>query len=139
MLKLSCPECGFSKDVPLDKIPKGTSSATCPKCNFRFGIRDISKCKSSDTTINVNIKNIDVARAILYANLRNKFLWGLPIISGILIYFDAFSIVYMFGFPFIETCIVITSYIFYILSITIISYIITVFCLLCNKNGEKVA
>ena len=39
MLTVSCPSCGFAKNVPDDKIPAGVVKVTCPNCkeSFPFG------------------------------------------------------------------------------------------------------
>ena len=39
MLSVSCPHCGFAKEVPSDKIPTGAVKVTCPNCRetFPFG------------------------------------------------------------------------------------------------------
>lgn len=38
-VKISCPRCGFSRDVPEERLPKGATVATCPKCNCRFRLQ----------------------------------------------------------------------------------------------------
>lgn len=38
-MRITCPECGFSRDVPDDKVPAATAVATCPKCRHRFRFR----------------------------------------------------------------------------------------------------
>lgn len=35
-MKITCPQCGFSRDVPPDKLPEGPVIAKCPKCACRF-------------------------------------------------------------------------------------------------------
>jgi predicted Zn finger-like uncharacterized protein len=37
---IKCPECGFGREVPEDKIPAQAKKATCPKCGARFDFRD---------------------------------------------------------------------------------------------------
>lgn len=39
MLSVTCPHCGFGKEVPADKIPAGAVKVTCPNCKgtFSFG------------------------------------------------------------------------------------------------------
>lgn len=39
MLTVSCPHCGFAKEVPADKIPVGVVKVNCPSCkeSFPFG------------------------------------------------------------------------------------------------------
>jgi hypothetical protein len=34
--EIICPQCGFSRSVPEEKIPPGVRWATCPKCRNRF-------------------------------------------------------------------------------------------------------
>lgn len=36
MAMLRCPHCGFSKDLPEDKLPKKAMQVTCPKCREPF-------------------------------------------------------------------------------------------------------
>lgn len=35
-MKITCPECGFSREVAPEKLPKSVAVATCPKCSCRF-------------------------------------------------------------------------------------------------------
>lgn len=36
MLNVSCPSCGFSRQVPSDKVPDGPRRVTCPRCKGVF-------------------------------------------------------------------------------------------------------
>lgn len=36
MIKITCPFCGYSKEVSIDKIPKETKSVICPICGKKF-------------------------------------------------------------------------------------------------------
>lgn len=38
-MRIVCPQCGYSRDIPADKVPASSSIATCPKCQFRFRFR----------------------------------------------------------------------------------------------------
>lgn len=38
---IQCPECGFSRDVPEEKLPSSASLATCPKCKSKFKFRNL--------------------------------------------------------------------------------------------------
>ncbi|WP_243362030.1 YIP1 family protein [Fundidesulfovibrio terrae] len=38
-MRIVCPQCGYSRDIPTDKVPSRSSIATCPKCQFRFRFR----------------------------------------------------------------------------------------------------
>jgi predicted Zn finger-like uncharacterized protein len=40
-MKIVCPKCSFSREVPEEKIPPKTKIATCPKCGHRFQFRSI--------------------------------------------------------------------------------------------------
>lgn len=35
-MKIICPQCGFNRDLPADRLPKTSAIATCPKCGCRF-------------------------------------------------------------------------------------------------------
>lgn len=35
---VQCPDCGWSADVPDDKIPAGCVKGTCPKCKMKFDV-----------------------------------------------------------------------------------------------------
>ncbi len=35
-IRITCPYCGFSKEIPHEKIPKGAKRAVCPKCGQKF-------------------------------------------------------------------------------------------------------
>jgi len=36
MLSISCPACGFSRQLPADKVPDGPRRVTCPQCKHLF-------------------------------------------------------------------------------------------------------
>lgn len=40
MLQISCPYCGFRKEIPGTEIPEG-ARATCPKCRHQFPLRRV--------------------------------------------------------------------------------------------------
>jgi len=35
-MRITCPNCGFSRDMPEDRIPSTARLATCPKCRHKF-------------------------------------------------------------------------------------------------------
>jgi uncharacterized membrane protein YjgN (DUF898 family) len=37
-VSITCPECGFRKDVPKSMIPEGAARGTCPKCKRSFAL-----------------------------------------------------------------------------------------------------
>lgn len=39
-MRITCPSCGFSRDMPEDKIPSTARLATCPKCRHKFRLRE---------------------------------------------------------------------------------------------------
>lgn len=38
-MRITCPNCGFSRDMPEDRIPSTARLATCPKCQHKFRLR----------------------------------------------------------------------------------------------------
>jgi len=42
-MEIKCPECGFAREVPEDKIPPAAKMATCPKCGQKFVFREDPK------------------------------------------------------------------------------------------------
>ncbi len=42
-MKVTCPECNFSNEIPEDKIPANAQLATCPKCQIKFQFRDLGQ------------------------------------------------------------------------------------------------
>ncbi len=40
-MKVICPECNFSSEIPEDKIPANAQLATCPKCGIKFQFREL--------------------------------------------------------------------------------------------------
>jgi len=41
MITLSCPACGFSKEIPADRIPPGKKRVACPKCRKTFSLPEV--------------------------------------------------------------------------------------------------
>jgi len=41
-MEITCPKCGFTKNIPDEKIPKRAQIATCPKCSHKFKFRELS-------------------------------------------------------------------------------------------------
>jgi predicted Zn finger-like uncharacterized protein len=48
-MNISCPHCGFSKEVPDNAIPAGTTRANCPRCGQSFAL-DRPKQAEADFT-----------------------------------------------------------------------------------------
>ncbi|WP_027721400.1 zinc-ribbon domain-containing protein [Maridesulfovibrio zosterae] len=40
-MKVTCPECNYSSEIPEDKIPANAQLATCPKCQIKFQFREL--------------------------------------------------------------------------------------------------
>ncbi|MGE4293051.1 MAG: zinc-ribbon domain-containing protein [Desulfovibrio sp.] len=40
-MQINCPKCGFSREIPENKIPERTEMATCPKCGEKFRFRSL--------------------------------------------------------------------------------------------------
>lgn len=41
-MQITCPHCGFSREVPDDQIPARSELATCPKCKEKFRFRTVA-------------------------------------------------------------------------------------------------
>jgi uncharacterized RDD family membrane protein YckC len=47
---ITCPQCGFSRQVPTERLPRGEARATCPRCHENFtwpGLRDLKNGQNS--------------------------------------------------------------------------------------------
>ncbi len=42
-MQITCPKCGFTKEIPEDKIPPRAQMATCPKCSHKFRFRELQQ------------------------------------------------------------------------------------------------
>ncbi len=42
-MRITCPDCGFSRHVPDDKVPASSAIATCPRCKCRFKFREMER------------------------------------------------------------------------------------------------
>ncbi|TIH13575.1 hypothetical protein D0S45_14790 [Marinifilum sp. JC120] len=42
-MKVTCPECDFNSEIPVDKIPATAQLATCPKCQAKFKFRELDQ------------------------------------------------------------------------------------------------
>ena len=51
-MRILCPQCGYSRDIPEDKIPARSSIATCPKCQLRFRFRGRLELAQEELAIN---------------------------------------------------------------------------------------
>lgn len=40
-MRIVCPQCEFARDVPDEKVPARSNTATCPKCGLKFKFRDL--------------------------------------------------------------------------------------------------
>ncbi len=40
-MQINCPHCGFSREIPDEKIPERSEMATCPKCGEKFRFRSL--------------------------------------------------------------------------------------------------
>jgi len=58
---IACPHCGFSKDVPGDKIPQGLKHITCPKCRKGFPFQ--GRVAATDSATDLSRAETDVAPA----------------------------------------------------------------------------
>jgi hypothetical protein len=46
-MKVICPQCNFSQEIPDDKIPDNARLATCPKCQNKFYFRELEDTRDS--------------------------------------------------------------------------------------------
>ncbi len=49
MITLSCPHCGFSKEIEKSRIPAGTNNIKCPKCQQSFSLDQTFKFEPDPT------------------------------------------------------------------------------------------
>ena len=49
IIKIICPRCHYSKQVPHDKIPASARWATCPQCKQRFELAQVSPVLGIET------------------------------------------------------------------------------------------
>ena len=68
MLTVSCPHCGFAKEVPPDKVPVGVVKVTCPSCkeSFPFGrnAADMPEPPEETTEVSASEQALSEAAAI---------------------------------------------------------------------------
>ena len=68
MLTVSCPHCGFAKEVPAGKIPAGAVKVTCPNCkeSFPFGrnVADIPEPPAEETEVSEAFTALNQAAAL---------------------------------------------------------------------------
>ncbi len=48
-MKIICPQCQFTRQVPKDKMPKASTMATCPQCQCRFQVHIEAENKAEQT------------------------------------------------------------------------------------------
>lgn len=49
-MKILCPQCEFSRDVPDDRLPSTAVIATCPRCKYRFRLSTTGLVTRIDST-----------------------------------------------------------------------------------------
>jgi hypothetical protein len=47
-MKITCPACGFTREVDEDKLPSTAALATCPRCKERFRFRESAEAGGND-------------------------------------------------------------------------------------------
>jgi len=55
-MRITCPYCGFSKELQSNQLPAETSKANCPKCQQSFSLFQGMKTESQSATINIEPK-----------------------------------------------------------------------------------
>ncbi len=53
-MKITCPQCEFSREVAKEKMPSGSFMATCPQCQHRFKIENNRDTLRSDASSSNN-------------------------------------------------------------------------------------
>ncbi|MBI9111028.1 zinc-ribbon domain-containing protein [Maridesulfovibrio ferrireducens] len=48
-MKVICPECNFTSEIPDDKIPANAQLATCPRCQIKFKFRSLDENPDIDS------------------------------------------------------------------------------------------
>ncbi len=48
-MRITCPQCGFSRQIPDDKVPDTAELATCPKCSHRFRFRTLDNGQPTES------------------------------------------------------------------------------------------
>lgn len=66
-MEITCPKCGFTKDIPDEKIPPRAQVATCPKCSHRFKFRELENDYSNTTQPDITTED----------NEKSKDLWSI--------------------------------------------------------------
>lgn len=62
-MEIICPECGFSRDMPPERLPKHTVIANCPRCGCRFrfsadqGVLDLLEGEKVETKVPSPVSN----------------------------------------------------------------------------------
>jgi len=49
MIQLTCPHCGFSKQIDRAQLPADVTRANCPKCKQSFPLQQLESCASEPT------------------------------------------------------------------------------------------
>lgn len=49
-MRITCPQCGFFRELPDNKVPVTSTMATCPKCRHRFKFRQDGREQSTTRT-----------------------------------------------------------------------------------------
>lgn len=74
-MKITCPACGFSRDVSRDRLPANSVIATCPKCGEKFKIKVIpadGNEKSDEEDIRQAASRAYQAEAERFAHVHDK-------------------------------------------------------------------
>lgn len=58
MHTLSCPHCGFSKEIPVARIPPQMKSATCPRCKRRFPLGAVAPAVPVVPEVEVKVQRL---------------------------------------------------------------------------------
>ena len=83
------------------------------------------------------LKNLDVLKALFYAHIRNKFLWGLCIFPGSIIHMVGFVGLWAMGWPSVETAKAVFEFIVWVLTLNMIGYVAMAVGIMLNPKWRK--
>lgn len=85
----------------------------------------------------INLKSIDIIRAIIHAQIHNKVIWAISIGTAIII--NGISVIglWAMGFPLQETLSVFGNFLIWVFGLFSVSLVVTILSLVCNPKWRK--
>jgi hypothetical protein len=69
-MKITCPGCGWNKDVPDERVPAGGAKGTCPQCKTKFEVTPPQK--HIEEQIPINTEKDKSSKLPIFKKLNNK-------------------------------------------------------------------